>query len=92
MLANRFIDFEKSFRKLYPRLESKYLEQSFEVTIPVKDRNVQFKGRMDRIDTDEADHLILYDYKSAGQFTNGHSLVKNDQLQLLFYAYVLYQK
>ena len=95
-LARRFLQFEKEHRQLFT--EAKTVGREIEVsghfhpltgnlTAEAAEGTLKFKGRIDRIDSDAAGNLAIYDYKSSanniGQFK---TWIGNNRIQLLLYS------
>ncbi|MCB0361257.1 MAG: PD-(D/E)XK nuclease family protein [Bdellovibrionales bacterium] len=54
------------------------------------EKSILFRGKVDRVDTDEHGHLVVVDYKSSGQNLRNHgSWIANRQLQLALYSHWL---
>lgn len=94
----RFIDFEKSWKKLFPLSQKAGLEQKIQGFINWDKENkkisfskasgeIPWKGRIDRIDTNSDGHAVLIDYKDkAAGLTNMKSWAGGGQFQLALYA------
>lgn len=97
-LAKRFLVYEKEWRKKFPFAKTIAREHSFEGFIAsdgslTKDQTVgkvEFRGRFDRIDTDQSGNYGVVDYKSSGNNLRQHgSWIKNNEIQLLLYSLAL---
>ena len=98
-LGLRFLDFEKRWREEFKKTRTVGREARFEFYIDAntqeiskepKDGAFRISGQIDRIDGDGANHFVVVDYKSsAGNISAHGSWLKNRELQLLFYMWVL---
>ncbi|QDK38927.1 PD-(D/E)XK nuclease family protein [Bdellovibrio sp. NC01] len=98
-LGTRFLDFEKKWREEFKKTKTLAREKRFEFYLDPKTEELsrepiaggfRISGQIDRIDGNDQKHLIVLDYKSsAGGITSHSSWLKNNQLQLLFYMWVL---
>ena len=98
-LAQRFLDFEKTWRQEYNRTKTLAREKRFEFYLDPKSETLskeasdgafRISGSIDRVDTDQDGHLVLLDYKSSAGGISAHgSWLKNSELQLLFYMWVI---
>ncbi len=98
-LAQRFLDFEKTWRQEYNRTKTLEREKRFEFYLDPKSETLskepsegafRISGSIDRVDTDQEGHLVLLDYKSSAGGISAHgSWLKNNELQLLFYMWVI---
>ncbi|WP_413586474.1 PD-(D/E)XK nuclease family protein [Bdellovibrio sp. HCB274] len=98
-LAQRFLDFEKQWRQEYNRTKTIAREKRFEfyldpktgsLTKEVTEDAFRISGSIDRVDSDQDGHLVLLDYKSSTGGISAHgSWLKNQELQLLFYMWVI---
>ena len=86
-LAEKFCQFEKSFRNHFPQQKVVALEQR----LSFQWQGFSWTGSIDRIDgTSDDQRRWIYDYKSSGTgLTSWKSWLKNHQWQLLFYTWVL---
>jgi RecB family exonuclease len=81
-IAQRFLDYERAWRSRFPDTETVARELSFETDFGGR----PMRGKVDRVDRIRDGYVIL-DYKSSGSGVTHHgSWLKNDRLQLLFYA------
>lgn len=95
----RFLDFEKRWRAEFPQTRTQareirfelYLDpQTQEISRVAKENYFRISGQIDRVDGDDSHHLVVIDYKSsAGNISSHSSWVKNHELQLLFYMWVI---
>ncbi|MGE5086309.1 MAG: PD-(D/E)XK nuclease family protein [Bacillota bacterium] len=98
-LGQRFLQFEKNWRQQYRKTKTLAREKRFEFYLDPQSETLskepvanafRISGSIDRIDTDGDGHLVLLDYKSsAGGITAHGSWLKNQELQLLFYMWVM---
>jgi ATP-dependent helicase/DNAse subunit B len=98
-LGLRFLDFEKRWRQEFRKTRTIGREKRFEFYLDpkteeihreAKDNCFRISGQIDRVDTDEDGHLVVVDYKSSSGGISAHaSWLKNHELQLLFYMWVL---
>ncbi|QDK44276.1 PD-(D/E)XK nuclease family protein [Bdellovibrio sp. ZAP7] len=98
-LAQRFLDFEKTWRQEYNLTKTLAREKRFEFYLDPKSETLskeasdgafRISGSIDRVDTDQDGHLVLLDYKSSAGGISAHgSWLKNHELQLLFYMWVI---
>ncbi len=98
-LGLHFLTYEKQWQKDFPKSEILAREKQFNFYLDPKTKNryreatencFQVSGQIDRIDGDGQGHLAIIDYKSSGAgLTAAGSWLKNNQLQLLFYMWVL---
>ena len=98
-LGLRFLGFEKNWRKEFPKTKTIAREKRFEFYLDPKTETLskdavegafRISGQIDRIDSDEQKHLVVLDYKSSGGGTTSHSSwLKNHEIQLLFYMWIL---
>jgi ATP-dependent helicase/nuclease subunit B len=100
MLAKRFLQFEKEWRKEFPETVTLAAEKAFEfyfnpqngeVHREAKEGTLKFSGKIDRIDRHRStDHHVVIDYKSSHAAYKNHSAwLENQELQLLFYMWAL---
>ena len=89
-IAQRFIVFEKEWRKKFPQTKTMALEKKFSWPL---DEQTTLNGKIDRIDCGEAKNgkqpLVVIDYKTSNNHTGFGSWMKNNQLQLGFYILAL---
>ncbi len=96
-LARKFLEFERDWRTKFPNTKNVGHEIPFEIFWdvktgePVKEkRPVRLRGRIDRIDQDSKGRYAVIDYKSgATKLTSWGSWLKNHQIQLPLYAWLL---
>ena len=98
-LGLRFLEFEKNWRKEFPKTKTIAREKRFEFYLDPKTETLskdavegafRISGQIDRIDSDEQKHLVVLDYKSSGGGITSHSSwLKNHEIQLLFYMWIL---
>jgi len=97
-LGLRFVEFEKRWREEFKKTRTLAREKRFEfyfdpktaeITREAKDGCFRISGQIDRIDGD-GQHLVVVDYKSSSGGISAHSSwLKNNELQLLFYMWVI---
>lgn len=96
-LSRRFLALEKDTRALFPKTRTIGRELRLKGFIdpetgelsrdPKSSDAIPFKGRIDRVDTDQEGHLAIYDYKSSAASLSQHTgWLKKNQIQLLLYA------
>ncbi len=94
----RFIEFEVAWREDFPKtktigkeVELKTIwDQDAVEFLPIGNDGIEFRGSIDRVDTDSGGHAVVLDYKSsASQIKNYNSWLDNDQLQLSVYGYLV---
>lgn len=95
-LARRFLKFEKEYRDRFAHVRT--IERELDVVGHLRPStgelirepepgSLEFKGRVDRIDQDDAGRLALFDYKSSKASASQHgSWLKDNRIQLLLYA------
>lgn len=98
-LGLRFLDFEKRWREEFRRTRTLGREKRFEFYLNPQTEEIsreprencfRIAGQIDRIDGDGGDQLVVIDYKSSSGGTSAHaSWLKNRELQLLFYMWVI---
>jgi len=98
-IARRFLDFEQKwrqeFKKTYTLAREKRFEfyldpQTQEILKEPRENAFRISGQIDRIDSDQQGSLVLLDYKSSsGGISASGSWLKNKELQLLFYSWVI---
>jgi len=106
VLAQRFIDFETTWRKNHPKAKDlghevqwkfgfdikgrKFVSLAPDFSIPANPDTLVFTGKIDRIDGDSQGSLVVIDYKSsAGSLRHFFDWIGKNQLQLIFYMWVL---
>jgi ATP-dependent helicase/nuclease subunit B len=109
--AQRFVEFEKQWRRRFPKTQTVGREQkwAFELSrseeVPGRPLKVQkasadqneialdkfyISGKIDRVDSDGAGHLVVIDYKSGVASAENHNhWYEKNKLQLLFYIWAL---
>lgn len=98
-LGLRFLDFEKRWREEFKKTRTVGREKRFEFYLDPKTEEIhrdaqdncfRISGQIDRVDADGDGHLVVVDYKSSAGGISAHaSWLKNHELQLLFYMWVL---
>ncbi len=93
-IAERFLDFEKNWRRDFPETETVLREGSVsgKLTLPGDSiAPVEISGRIDRVDKNSKGEYIVLDYKWSmkGDFHSHNKWIENNELQLLFYSYCL---
>lgn len=98
-LGLRFLDFEKRWRTEFKKTKTLAREKRFEfyldpkteeIFTEAKDNCFRISGQIDRIDGDSDQHIVVVDYKSSTGGISAHSSwLKNRELQLLFYMWVI---
>ncbi|MBO9667532.1 MAG: PD-(D/E)XK nuclease family protein, partial [Bdellovibrio sp.] len=98
-LGLRFLEFEKKWRQEFAKTKTLAREKRFEFYLDPKTEELsrepvegafRISGSIDRIDTDNQGHLVLLDYKSSAAGISAHgSWLKNQELQLLFYMWII---
>ncbi len=95
-LARRFLSFEKEWLQKFPQTTIKAREKDFEFFWDMDEQKFsksgawKIKGRIDRIDEDKENRLVLIDYKlSAGDYKNHPKWIEKNQLQLALYMLAL---
>ncbi len=96
-IANKFLEFEKTWRKEFPLTHT--IGQEVKVRASVDPENLAFRkskdqkdkiifrGSIDRVDIDGQGNAVVIDYKtSAGSLSQYTSWLKNDKIQLMLYA------
>jgi ATP-dependent helicase/nuclease subunit B len=85
-LLKRFLAFEKDWQKKFPQRKVLACEKDIQFSF----KGYNFSGKVDRIDTDMDNNLVILDYKSGdSQAENWGSWIKNNNIQLAFYMWVL---
>lgn len=95
----RFLDVEKRWREEFKKTRTLGREKRFEFYLDPqteeifrepKENTFRISGQIDRIDGDDSNHLLVIDYKSSAGGISAHgSWLKNQELQLLFYMWVI---
>ena len=95
-LARRYLLFEKENRMLFPETKTIGFEtevkgylnpKTGELRATGEPGDLQFKGRIDRIDQDQQGRVVIMDYKSSkGSVSQFGSWLKNNKIQLLLYS------
>lgn len=98
-LGMRFLAIEKKWREEFRKTKTVGREARFEFYLDPQTAEIhreekpncfKISGQIDRIDSDGGNQLILLDYKSSSSGISAHaSWLKNHELQLLFYMWVL---
>ncbi len=98
-LGLRFLNFEKKWREEFKKTKTLAREKRFEfylnpqteeLTKEPTDNCFRISGQIDRIDGDGAGDVVVVDYKSSSGGISAHaSWLKNRELQLLFYMWVI---
>jgi ATP-dependent helicase/nuclease subunit B len=95
-LAQRFLSFEKEWRVRFPQTTILAREQDFEFFWDDKTQSLakqgdwKIRGRIDRIDRDNQERLVLIDYKlSPGDYKNHQKWLEKNHLQLALYMLAL---
>jgi len=98
-LGRRFLDFENKWRKEFTKTKTLFREKHFEFYLDPQTEEISIEpcegafrisGQIDRIDSDQQKHLVILDYKSSGAgISAAGSWLKNQELQLLFYMWIL---
>jgi RecB family exonuclease len=94
-IAKEFLAFEQEWRKEFPLTRTLYRELPVNAVwsldqqkFLMEGRGLRFRGRMDRLDGDGGDQVVLIDYKgSKGDLHHWNKWMEHDELQLA--AYVL---
>jgi RecB family exonuclease len=97
----RFLKFEKNWREQFPQTTTLAREARFDFYIHPQTQEIsktpqegafRVSGQIDRVDGDDDGHLVIIDYKSSAGGISAHgSWLKNNNLQLLFYGWVIEQ-
>lgn len=98
-LGLRFLEVEKRWREEFKRTRTLGREKRFEfyldpqteeISKEAKENCFRISGQIDRVDGDDSNHLVIIDYKSSTGGISAHgSWLKNQELQLLFYMWVI---
>lgn len=98
-LGLRFLEVEKRWRTEFQKTRTVGREKRFEFYLDPKTEEIsrepkencfRISGQIDRIDSDGSDQLVILDYKSSVGGISAHgSWLKNQELQLLFYMWVI---
>ncbi len=94
--VRQFIEFEYDWRKKFPKTNTKFKEavlngylnlDTGELSSKALPNSVEFKGKLDRLDLNDKNQVVLIDYKLSTQsLSNYKSWVSNHELQLALYA------
>ncbi len=85
-LCQRFIQFEKDWRKEHPQIKTTKTEVSWNGQF----QGANFRGRIDRVDISPDNEIIVIDYKLSGsQIKGAQHWIENGSLQMLFYIHAL---
>lgn len=85
-----FIQFETAWVKEHTQSFISSLEEAFDFESLILDKPVRFSGRFDRIEKDSENKIFIVDYKrNSSKFKNPNSWIKENTVQLLFYAWVI---
>jgi RecB family exonuclease len=85
-LCQRFIQYEIDWRKRHSGLKQTRTEVNWQGQF----QNVNFRGRIDRVDISDKQEMVVLDYKLSGsQLKGAHQWIENGSLQMLFYIYAL---
>lgn len=86
-VAQKFLLFEKEWRKLHPELKTVAKELRIRGNLKLNDQlTVEVSGQIDRVDFAGESYAVI-DYKSSAYgLHNYSSWVENDEIQLAFYA------
>jgi RecB family exonuclease len=87
-LGARFIDHEEIYRKTFPNFYTIAREAWFKRELWIKNKNIQFRGKIDRIDVSLENQLaIVIDYKSdIASLHNSTSWLEHLEFQLPAYV------
>ncbi|MGZ5279422.1 MAG: PD-(D/E)XK nuclease family protein, partial [Pseudobdellovibrionaceae bacterium] len=95
-LAKRFLSFEQEWLRKFPQTKILAREKDFEFFWDLETQNLskegkwKIRGRIDRIDEDQQNRLVLIDYKlSPGDHKNHAKWLEKNQLQLALYMLAL---
>lgn len=98
-LGLRFLNFERKWREEFKKTKTLAREKRFEFYLNPQTEEIskvptencfRISGQIDRIDGDGSGDLVVVDYKSSTGGISAHaSWLKNRELQLLFYMWVL---
>lgn len=98
-LGLRFLEVERRWREEFKKTRTLGREKRFEfyldpqteeISREPKENCFRISGQIDRIDSDGSNHLVILDYKSSTGGISAHgSWLKNQELQLLFYMWVI---
>jgi RecB family exonuclease len=103
-LARRFLEFEKEWRRHFPKTKTAAREKSFQFHMDLatgkwnrdamagEGSQILMKGKIDRVDTDGEGQAVIIDYKlSAGSYKSMSNWLQENQLQLALYTLALEQ-
>jgi len=93
-LGRRFLAFEQEYRKAFPEIKTVAREASVKGyldpetgALTAQPTPIEFTGRIDRIDADQAGNVALFDYKSSNYgLKQFGAWIKNNKVQLLLYS------
>ncbi len=100
-LAQRFLTYEREWRKNFPQTKTLGREVKVQGFLQVETGELvasgsaggdvlEFRGRLDRVDADASGKMVLIDYKSSANGLSQYtSWLENNRLQLLLYALAL---
>lgn len=89
-LIQNFLQFERNWRKEFSNHQIHDLEKTFDFSLLLSGIETKLKGQIDRIETDGKGNYVLVDYKrSIGKFKSHTSWMKDNTIQLLFYAWIM---
>src|SRR5690606_540122 len=97
-LARNFLDLEVEYRRSFPQSKTigrevtvkGYIDKNGNLLSKPVDSAFEFRGSIDRVDSDRQGRAVIYDYKSsASQVNQFGSWVKNNNLQLAIYTQAL---
>lgn len=98
-LGLRFLDVESRWRSEFKKTKTIGREKRFEfyldpqteeISLKPKDNCFRISGQIDRIDGDTEGQILVLDYKSSAGGLSAHgSWLKKQELQLLFYMWVI---
>jgi CRISPR/Cas system-associated exonuclease Cas4 (RecB family) len=82
-IGEKFLDFEKAWRKQFPETRTVAVEKKFEFQI---ENGWSIRGKIDRIDRDDLGNLVVIDYKGTpGDHKNFNNWLEKNQIQLALY-------
>lgn len=95
-MAKRFLSFEKINRARFPETKTVGREinisgfinpQSGQFKVSAEKEDVKLVGRIDRVDRDEEENYVIYDYKSSNSSVSQYGTwLKKNKIQLLIYS------
>lgn len=93
-MVRKFLAVEKERRSQFPQIRIAAREQGFEVKLSLDEfavgSDVLFRGKIDRIDVDQENRVMIYDYKtSAGSWRHSGSWIESNHLQLGMYSLII---